>query len=167
VNAVNSVLQLMLENEILLLDLTKAIISTPQRNYQLIKESLWQHAAEICCLLFLSTGCRKVVFGWAFEVVVGVLCDEMVDLSSECNGLHFKATKTTSTQLEDSFIRKLALKIKKITPNMFKMLLTLLDVNPGRRRNFSAADIEDMLRAYEEDGHEDEEMDLGEFGGDD
>ncbi|KAG2109296.1 uncharacterized protein F5147DRAFT_533537, partial [Suillus discolor] len=125
-NAVDSVLRLMLANEVSLLDLTKTIISTPQQNYQPIKDSLQQHVAEICRLLFLSTGCHEVVFGWAFEVVVRVLCDEMVDLSSECNGLHFKASKTTSTQLEDSFIHMLALKIKKITPNMFKMLLTLL-----------------------------------------
>ncbi|KAG1850749.1 hypothetical protein C8R48DRAFT_778096 [Suillus tomentosus] len=166
-NAVDSVLRLMLANEVLLSDLTKTIISTPQQNYQPIKDSLQQHAAEICYLLFLSTGCRKVVFGWVFEVIVGVLCDKMVNLLSEGNILHFKASKTTSMQLEDSFIHTLALKIKKITPNMFKMLFALLDVNPGRRQEFSAANIEEMLREYEEDGHEDEEMDLGEFGGDD
>ncbi|KAG1847484.1 hypothetical protein C8R48DRAFT_615618 [Suillus tomentosus] len=141
-NAVDSVLRLMLANEVSLLDLTKTIVSTPQQNYQPIKDSFQQHAAEICCLLFLSTGCCEVVFGWAFEVVVRVFCDGMVDLSSDCNGLHFKASKTTSMQLEDSFICTLALKIKKITPNIFKMLLALLDANPGQRREFLAADIE-------------------------
>ncbi|KIK32774.1 hypothetical protein CY34DRAFT_27153 [Suillus luteus UH-Slu-Lm8-n1] len=49
---------------------------------------------------------------------------------------------------------------------MFKMLLALLDANPGRRRMFSIVDIEEMLQEYEEGGHEDGEMDLGDFGGD-
>ncbi|KAG1888595.1 hypothetical protein F4604DRAFT_1877194 [Suillus subluteus] len=87
VNAVNSVLQLMLENEISLLDLTKAIISTLQRNYQLIKESLQQHTAEICHLLFLSTGCREVVFGWAFEKTVICACIFAQSSNECCNTL--------------------------------------------------------------------------------
>lgn len=166
-SAVNNILQLMLANEISLWDLTKTIVSAPQPSrYQPIMDSLQQCAADICILLFSSIGSHEVVFSWAFEVVVGVLCEEMVVLSSEHSGLHFKASKTTSTQLEDSFMRALALKIKKITPNMFKMLLALLDANPGRRQMFSMVDIQEMLQEYEEGGHEDEEMDLGDFGGD-
>ncbi|KAG1891476.1 hypothetical protein F4604DRAFT_1566986, partial [Suillus subluteus] len=153
-SAVNTILQLMLANEVSLWDLAKTVLSTPRPNYQPIKDSLQQHAVDICCLLFSSVGCREIVFSWAFETVVEVLCEEIVDLSSECNGLHFKASKTTSTQLEDSFMRTLALKIKKVAPNVFKMLLALLDANPGRRRKFSVADITEMLREYEEDNDE-------------
>ncbi|KAG2110789.1 hypothetical protein DEU56DRAFT_749769, partial [Suillus clintonianus] len=141
------------------------VLSTPQPNYQPIKDSLQQHAVDICCLLFLSVGCCEIVFSWAFETVVGVLCEEIVDLLSECDGLHFKASKTTSTQLEDLFMRTLALKIKKVAPNVFKMLLALLDANLGSRQKFPVADITEMLQDYEEDDHEDEEMDLGELGG--
>jgi hypothetical protein len=157
----------MLANEVSLWDLAKTVLSTPRPNYQPIKDSLQQHAVDLCCLLFSSVGCREIVFSWAFETVVEVLCEEIVDLSSECNGLHFKVSKMMSTQLEDSFMRTLALKIKKVAPNVFKMLLALLDANPGRRQKFSVADITEILREYEEDVHEDEEMDLGEFGGDD
>ncbi|KAG1885487.1 hypothetical protein F4604DRAFT_1573452 [Suillus subluteus] len=166
-SAMNSVLQLMLANEVSLWDLVKTVLSTPRPSYQPIKDSLEQHGVDICCLLFSSVGCREIVFGWAFETVVGVLCEEMVNLSSESNGLDFKASKTTSTQLEDSFMRTLALKIKKVSPNVFKMLLALLDANPGHRRKFSMVDITEMLQEYEEGVQEDKEMDLGEFGGDD
>ncbi|KAG1728752.1 uncharacterized protein EDB91DRAFT_1253351 [Suillus paluster] len=154
-SAVNSILQLMLANKVSLWDLAKTVLSALQPNYQPIKDSLQQHAVVICYLLFSSVGCCETVFGWAFETVVGVLCEEMVDLSSERIGLHFKASKTTSTQLEDSFMRTLALKIKKVAPNVFKMLLALLDANPGCRRTFSV-----------EDEYEDKEMILGEFRGD-
>lgn len=166
-SAMNTILQLMLANKVSLWDLMKTMLSTPQPNYQPIKDSLQQHAVDICCLLFSSVGCREIVFSWALEIVVEVLCEEIVDLSSECNGLHFKLSKTTSTQLEDSFMRTLALKIKKAAPNVFKILLALLDANPGRRRKFLVVDITEMLREYEEGVHKDKEMDLGEFGGDD
>ncbi|KAG1815389.1 hypothetical protein EV424DRAFT_1348494 [Suillus variegatus] len=166
-SAMNTILQLMLANKVSLWDLMKTMLSTPQPNYQPIKDSLQQHAVDICCLLFSSVGCREIVFSWALEIVVEVLCEEIVDLSSECNGLHFKLSKTTSTQLEDSFMRTLALKIKKAAPNVFKILLALLDANPGRRRKFLVVDITEMLREYKEGVHKDKEMDLGEFGGDD
>jgi hypothetical protein len=140
-SAMNTILQLMLANEVSLWDLMKTVLSTPQPNYQPIKDSLQQHAVDICCLLFLSVGCCEIVFSWAFETVVEVLCEEIVDLLSECNSLHFKVSKMMSTQLEYLFMRTLALKIKKVTPNVFKMLLTLLDANP--------AVVDSKLRAHD------------------
>jgi hypothetical protein len=42
-----------------------------------------------------------------------------------------QSVEMTSTQLEDLFMYTLVLKIKKVAPNVFKMLLTLLDANPA------------------------------------
>ncbi|KAG1796109.1 hypothetical protein EV424DRAFT_1475282 [Suillus variegatus] len=78
-SAVNTILQLMLANEVSLWDLTKMVLSTPRPNYQPIKDSLQQHAVDICWLLFSSVGCHEIVFSWALEIE-GVHKDKEMDL---------------------------------------------------------------------------------------
>ncbi|KAF9220101.1 hypothetical protein BS17DRAFT_769635 [Gyrodon lividus] len=66
-------------------------------------------------------------------------CREIAELTLEKHGLHFNATLATTEQLKESFINHLALQMQAIAPGMWNLYVEFCNA---------------------------EEMDLGEFGGD-
>jgi hypothetical protein len=56
------------------------------------------------------------LYTWAFTLVKTKLAEEIVGLSSHQHGLHFNASKATSTYLDGSFMEKVAEKMSVEAP---------------------------------------------------
>ena len=93
------------------------------------------------------------VYTWAFSLVKTKLAEEIVGLSGHQHGLHFNASKATSTYLDGSFMEKAAEKMSAVEPWTWSLIGKLLDANDKRRRVApSATDEETML--WEKDWEE-------------
>jgi hypothetical protein len=69
------------------------------------------------------------LFDWSFKVVQEKLCNEVVELSAESNGLHFTIAKATSQYLEGSFMQMAAKTMLEKAPSVWKIVESLLDAN--------------------------------------
>jgi hypothetical protein len=91
------------------------------------------------------------------------LCKEVAELSLEKYGLHFKAASATVEQLETMFMSQLAAKMQNISPNLWELVIALLDSRENRRRQMPMPNGHEPLP---EQTFVQDEMDLGDLGGD-
>jgi hypothetical protein len=85
------------------------------------------NAARICAQLYNDKNSQPSVFAWAAGTLCGELCKEVAELSLKQHGLHFKAASATVEQLETSFMSQLAVKMQSVAPNLWNLVLALLD----------------------------------------
>ncbi|KAG1832868.1 hypothetical protein DFJ58DRAFT_619109, partial [Suillus subalutaceus] len=122
----NNVLQNIRDNGFSLSDVVEAVISSKDVSHQDVQTTLKENSTHFLTWLLTSEDPHGCNLPRAVDAVMKILCDEVLELSQEQSGLHFGATTATSSQLEDSFMRTLAQKIKKITPNLFHLIFSLL-----------------------------------------
>lgn len=163
----NNVLQSINDNGFSLSDVVEAVIFSKDVSHQDVQTTLKENSARFVTWLLTSEETREHTLPCTVDAVIKILCDEVLELSRERSGLHFGATTATSSQLEDSFMRTLAQKIKKIAPNLFRLIFSLLDANPTRRRHMNDAELDALVRELDEELDEEPEQDLGDIGGDD
>ncbi|KAM6504000.1 hypothetical protein JOM56_000943 [Amanita muscaria] len=148
------------ENGLTIPTYIRGVLTVPSSDsHSTVCEGLLFEAEGICSDL-AQHSTSDSVFLWAFETVKTKLCQEVVVLTHQRNGLHFNASKTTSEYLEGSFMQTAARKIKEVAPNLWTLVNALLDANPARRRAMprSETQILEELAAQREG-------DLGEIGG--
>lgn len=141
------------------LDLVNSILRGPSA----AREALLNDAAEPCATLKKSA--PDAVFDWAFEEVRSRVCAEVVLMLEARYGLHFNMANATADYLEGSFMKKAGEKMREHLLCLWKMITSLLDANPERRRvttNESLKDESNTLNTLAST----EEQDLGEIGGD-
>lgn len=163
----NNVLQSINDNGFSLSDVVEAVIFSKDVSHQDVQTTLKENSARFVTWLLTSEETREHTLPCTVDAVIKILCDEVLELSQERSGLHFGAMSATSSQLEDSFMRTLAQKIKKIAPNLFRLIFSLLDANPTRRRHMNDAELDALVRELDEELDEEPEQDLGDIGGDD
>ncbi|KIK72120.1 hypothetical protein PAXRUDRAFT_836529 [Paxillus rubicundulus Ve08.2h10] len=123
------------------------------------QSTLTDNAVQICRQLRNNENSRVETVSWALVVMQEELCDEVSELSLGKHGLHFKVLTATAEQLELAFMDELATKMQVVSPALWSLSMALLDSRDGRRRRMSDGSA---LKMFEQD-----EMDLGELGGDD
>ncbi|KAG1890422.1 uncharacterized protein F5891DRAFT_965005 [Suillus fuscotomentosus] len=103
------------------------------------------------------------LFSWAAGTLRRELCKEVAELLLEHHSLHFKATSATVEQLEMTFMSQLAVTMQGVAPNLWNLVSALLDSREYRHRKMlhPAGHI-----PAPEDTPSQNEMDLGELGGD-
>ena len=96
---------------------------------------------------------------WSISVAKHVLCKEVENLTHEKHGLHFKAKSSTAEQQEGFMMNEVANTMRGGGPYLWELVTALLDSIPNHRRAEKASVAEPALFMGQE-------MDLGEFGGD-
>jgi hypothetical protein len=120
------------------------------------QKSLIDHAVSICSNLANYLPTRPSVISWTIKTAKQLFRKDVSELTQEQHGLHFHASKASSSYLEGSFMEESEEKMKKSAPLLWDLVYSLLDSDTARRRAM-----------VELDGTPSEvEMDLGEFGGD-
>ncbi|KAG1859840.1 hypothetical protein F4604DRAFT_1530432, partial [Suillus subluteus] len=137
-----------------------AILDSGYAVHTASQDSLTTNAAQICAQLYNNEDSHPSVFAWAAGTLHAELCKEVAELSVEQHGLHFKATSTMVEQLETMFMNQLAMTMQSVAPNLWNLISGLLDSREYRRRKMPHTT-----------GHvpipkEQNEMDLGDLGGD-
>ncbi|KAF9525695.1 hypothetical protein CPB83DRAFT_796037, partial [Crepidotus variabilis] len=117
-------------------------------------------APELCQTLYAAAPSN--IFSWAFDLVTEVVCGEVVKLTGAHEGLHFNMSKATSRYLEGSFMQEAAAKMEEKGPWLWRLVGSLLDSNP-RRRRVEGSDRRDVRTLQDPLATE---GDLGEIGGD-
>ncbi|KAG2109581.1 uncharacterized protein F5147DRAFT_575834, partial [Suillus discolor] len=139
-----NVLRCLQQNNLSAAGFVSAILDSRYTAHAASQDSLTMNAAHICAQLYDNENSHTSVFSWAAGTLRRELCKEVAELSLEHHGLHFKATSATVEQLETTF-------------------MTLLDSREYRRRKMPhpAGHV-----PAPEDTPSQNEMDLGELGGD-
>ncbi|KAF8834046.1 hypothetical protein BDN67DRAFT_915729 [Paxillus ammoniavirescens] len=117
------------------------VLQSQDTDYETARSMLTGNAVQICKQLRNNKNSHVETLSWASAVMREELCDEVSKLSLAKHGLHFNASMASMDQLELGFT------------------MALLDSRGGRHRCMSRTSV---FRTFEQD-----EMDLGEFGGDD
>ncbi|KAJ3562337.1 hypothetical protein NP233_g9637 [Leucocoprinus birnbaumii] len=84
---------------------------------------------------------------WVFDVVTCTLQSEVFELTQERHGFHFKSAQASSVNLEGSFMKESVKKMKKVSPNLWRLLHHLLHSNPLSRRS-GRFEVDDELEMY-------------------
>ncbi|KAG2088261.1 hypothetical protein BD769DRAFT_1372518 [Suillus cothurnatus] len=140
VQQLNNVLACMEENNLTSADFISHILGSTDIHHQSARDSLMTHAVRICAIMHREEHSHSHITLWATMIVCETLCAEITELSLEKHGLRFRATSVTAEQLESAFMHQLAKKMQEVAPNLWRLYMDICI---------------------------DEEMDLGEFGGDD
>ncbi|KAG2087740.1 hypothetical protein BD769DRAFT_1372870 [Suillus cothurnatus] len=164
VQQLNNMLACMEENNLTSADFISHILGSTDIHHQSVRDSLMTHAVRICAIMHREEHSHSHITLWATMIVCETLCAEITELSLEKHGLRFRATSMTAEQLESAFMHQLAKKMQEVAPNLWCLCFALLDSTICWWRamggNVNVGD-KDMVICI------DEEMDLGEFGGDD
>ncbi|KIK72721.1 hypothetical protein PAXRUDRAFT_21658 [Paxillus rubicundulus Ve08.2h10] len=147
---IKNVLQALQVNAVTLWD----IIGFVHLSHEDLHKAAWEPIEENCkglaVVLFKGEWTKETMLVAAFEVWIAVQ--------------HFNGS---ASQLEDLFVRNLALKVKEIAPHLFPLLLQLLNANPVTQCSYNKKTIDNMLQELENpESTGQQERDLGEIGGD-
>ena len=85
------------------------------------------HVVRIHATLHREEHSHSHITLWATMIVHKTLCAEVMELSLEKHGLHFRATSMTAELLESAFMHKLAEKMQEVAPNLWCLFFALLD----------------------------------------
>ncbi|KAG2115643.1 hypothetical protein BD769DRAFT_1363266 [Suillus cothurnatus] len=144
VQQLNNVLPCMEENNLTSANFISHILGSTDIHHQSARDSLMTHAVRICAIMHREEHSHSHITLWATMIVRETLCAKITELSLEKHGLCFRATSVTAEQLESAFMHQLAKKMQ--------------EQAMGGNVNVGDEDMDICI---------DEEMDLGEFGGDD
>jgi len=158
-----NVLQCLQQNGLSAARFVSAVLDSRDAVHADVQESLTMHAAEICARLYKHENSRSSTFAWVTATMREELCKEVAELSLEKHGLHFKAASATVEQLETTFMSQLAAKMQNISPNLWELVIALLDSRQNRRRQMP---IPNGHEPVPEQTFGQDEMDLGDLGGD-
>ncbi|KIK76232.1 hypothetical protein PAXRUDRAFT_170568 [Paxillus rubicundulus Ve08.2h10] len=158
-NRVMNVLHCLQCNELSAAAFICEILQSWDTDYATAQLTLTGNAVQICKQLWNNKNSHVETLSWALAVMWEELCDEVSELSLAKHGLHFNATTASTDQLESGFMDKLAQKMQAISLALWSFAMALLDSRGGRCCCMSRTSV---FRTFEQD-----EMDLGEFGGDD
>jgi len=144
------------------------VLRSTDIRYENARKSLTMQAAHICATLYEEEHSRLHITQWAITIACTTLCAEVEELSLEKHGLHFKATSATVEQMENTFMHELANKMQENAPHLWHLISALLDSRKDCRQRASTGNSNANARGSDHmDIYVEEEMDLGEFGGDD
>ncbi|KIJ09297.1 hypothetical protein PAXINDRAFT_24489, partial [Paxillus involutus ATCC 200175] len=164
---IENVLQALQVNAVTLWDVIGFIHSSREDFHKAAWGPIEENCKSLAAVLFKGERTKEAMLVAAFEAVTKVLSNEVLELTREDSGLQFGASTASASQLEDSFVRSLALKLKEIAPHLFPLLLQLLNANPATRRSYDKKTIDKMLQELENpESAGQQERDLGEIGGD-
>ncbi|KAG1765178.1 hypothetical protein EV702DRAFT_1014202, partial [Suillus placidus] len=155
---ISEILQVLQVNNLTILTFLEGVLSSREHEHCAAQEDIIRDAETMCESLYQHPKTRPHVLSWAMVTVRTQLCNEIKELAHERHGLRFRATSTTSEQLEGTFMNFISEKVKSVAPNMLTMMMALLG-----KKNLTVDEDCDMEG---EQPDEEEEMDLGEFGGD-
>ncbi|KAG1797700.1 uncharacterized protein HD556DRAFT_1233126 [Suillus plorans] len=158
----NNVLQCLEVNRMTISDFIKQLLQSTDKIHHSAKKNLVQQGSEICTHLYQYPDTRTSISLWAYEVVREVLGAEIKDLVRKENGLHFRAKSATTEQLEHSFMPRVAEKIRRHAPTIWRLIYSLLEAS-DERRSTGKAMVDEMVMT---EVFADAERDLGEIGGD-
>lgn len=133
-----------------------------------VRLSLSEQAIDICQDLYAFLPAQPAVLSWAISVAKNIFQKDVQELTQEQHALRFNAKHASSAYLEGSFMHEAATKMEKCAPNLWDLVISLLDADPstGKRRAMPESD-QDIEMGKEDAVQSEREMDLGEFGGDD
>lgn len=135
------------------------ILESSHVEHQDARASLTSNATQLCMLLNGNKDSHSSILSWAIALVHTVLCQEVAELSLQQHGLHFRATSVSMEQLERLLIEQLAAKMKTVAPHLWNLMMALLDSRDNCWHKMpSPSQTAEVV--------EQQEMDLGEFGGD-
>ncbi|KAG1822835.1 uncharacterized protein BJ212DRAFT_1456530 [Suillus subaureus] len=140
---ISEILQVLQVNNLTILTFLEGVLSSREHEHSAAQEDIIRDAETMCESLYQHPKTRAHVLSWAMVTVRTQLCNEIKELAHERHGLRFRATSTTSEQLEGTFMNFISEKVKS--------------------KNLTVDEDCDMEG---EQPDEEEEMDLGEFGGD-
>jgi hypothetical protein len=159
----SKVMQCLQDNGLSISTFVSGILESSHVEHQDAKISLTSNASQLCTLLNANEDSHPSVFSWAIALVCTALCQEVAELSLQQHGLHFRATSVTVEQLETLLMDQLAMKIKMVAPHLWNLMMALLDSRDNCRRKMpSPSAVGSQMAGVVEQ----QEMDLGGFGGD-
>ena len=120
------------------------------------------HVADICAL-YSHENSQSSTFAWVTATMREELCKEVAEISLGKYCLHFKAASATVEQLETMFMSQFAVKMQNISPNLWELVIALLDSRQNRRQQMPMPNGHEPLP---EQTFVQDVMDLGGLGGD-
>ncbi|KIJ10208.1 hypothetical protein PAXINDRAFT_86395, partial [Paxillus involutus ATCC 200175] len=109
---IENVLQGLQTNAVSLWDIIRFVHSSKEDTHQAAWESLEDNCGAMLSMLSKGLRTKDVALVQAFDAVTKVLRNEMVELTQEDSRLHFGASTASASQLDESFVRTLALKLR-------------------------------------------------------
>ncbi|KIK82600.1 hypothetical protein PAXRUDRAFT_710260, partial [Paxillus rubicundulus Ve08.2h10] len=157
---ISNIIRCMNENGLSPAGFIQQLLNSKEPPHRTARESLFRHAPGVCEAFYKCTETKQVVVAWSISVAKRTMCQEVEELTREKYGLHFKAKSATAEQQEGFMMNEIATTMRNGGPYLWEVVMALLDSIPDRRRVNKASRAEPTLFVGQE-------MDLGEFGGDD
>jgi hypothetical protein len=156
------VMQFLQDNGLSTSAFMSSVLKSSHVEHQDAKISLTSNTSQLYTLLNTNEDSHPSVFSWAIALMHTALCQEVAKLSLQQHGLHFRATSVTVEQLETLLMDQLATKIKMVAPHLWNLMMALLDSRDNCWHKMPSPLAVGLQMA----GVVEQEMDLGEFGGD-
>ncbi|KIK77844.1 hypothetical protein PAXRUDRAFT_165595 [Paxillus rubicundulus Ve08.2h10] len=149
---ISNIIHCMNENGLSPAGFIQQLLNSKEPPHRTARESLFRHAPGVCKVFYKCTETKHVVVAWSISIAKRTMCQEVEELTRKKYGLHFKAKSATAEQQEGFMMNEIVTTIWNGGPYLWEVVMALLNSIPDRCRPTLFVG---------------QEMDLGEFGGDD
>ncbi|KAG1782883.1 hypothetical protein EV702DRAFT_931159, partial [Suillus placidus] len=111
---ISQILQVLQVNNLTILTFLEGVLSSCEHEHSAAQEHIIRDAEIMCESLYQHPKTQPHILSWAMVTVRTQLCNEIKELTHKCHGLHFRATSTTSEQLEGTFMNFISEKVKSV-----------------------------------------------------
>ena len=157
-SCLSSVLACMEHNALPPAGFIQQLINSGEAAHETAHKSLFHHAPSLCEALYKHSETKQPIIQWVLGVAKHTLCKEVKELTCEKHGLHFKAKSAMAEQQEGFIMNEIAKTMQEGGPHLWILVTALLDSVPNCHSVQKTSISYTCLFAGQE-------MDLGEFGG--
>jgi hypothetical protein len=132
-------------HNVTVLQLVLSLLRDPRLQNQAAVDNLVSHTTEILMALADNSWTSKSTLEWASNLMKARYASSIRELARKEHGWHFSALRASAKQLEDFRIEDMAEKMKKLAPELWDMLGSVLSAD--RKQSQSKTGLSDEHKA--------------------